>query len=143
MRERLTELLTAADPKVAAVATATEAGRPAAAVCSFAVREDGRIIIATHRSSHKWQNLQANPELALTVGQDMRHPHLQVGGSVELQEGDAASDVADFHFGVHPESKAFMTGDDSGFVVVTPTWARITVFKPDGPPEIEEGAVEA
>lgn len=143
MKQRLIELLKSTEPKTAAVATATKAARPAAAVCLFAIREDGAIIIATHLSSHKWGNLKANPEVALTVGQDMLHPHLQIGGDAELLEGAASKDVAEFYFSIHPESKAFMTGDDSGFVLITPTWARITVFQPDGPPEVEEGPIEA
>jgi pyridoxine/pyridoxamine 5'-phosphate oxidase len=143
MHQRLTELLKAADPKVAAVATATDTGRPAAAVCRFAVRDDGVIIVATHRSTHKWQNLQVNPEVALTVGQDMQHPHLQVGGDVALLEGTSAEAVADFYFGVHPDAKAYLQDDDGGFVVITPTWCRITEFTPDGPPAVEEGPIQA
>lgn len=137
MKDKLFTLLKAHEPKLASIATATAKGRPAIAVCAYAVRDDGTVVISTHQSSHKWENLEANPEVGLVVGWSFDQPHLQLGGDAELLTGDAAKEVEDFFFSANPQAKAFKS-PDTGFVVITPTWARITEFKPDGPPEVEE-----
>jgi pyridoxine/pyridoxamine 5'-phosphate oxidase len=137
MEDKLRSLLTEHEPKLAAVATATDKGRPAIAVLAYAVREDGTVIMSTHQSSHKWHNLETNPEIGFVVGWDFTHPHLQVGGDAQLLTGDAAKEVEQFFFAANPESKAFKT-PDTGFIVVTPTWARITEFQAGGPPKVEE-----
>ena len=137
MKDTLLELLKAHQPKLASVATATGEGRPAIAVCAYAVQDDGTIIISTHQSSHKWQNLETNPEIGLVVGWSFDAPHLQLGGDAALLTGEAAAQIEEFFYGANPQAKAFKT-PDTGFVVITPTWARITEFKPDGPPKVTE-----
>lgn len=137
MKDKLIKLLKEHEPKVAGVATATAKGRPAIACVGYAVRDDGTIVISTHQSSHKWENLEGNPEIGLVVGWQFDRPHLQLGGNAELLIGDSAKEVEEFFFNANPQAKAFKT-PDTGFVVVTPTWARITEFQPNGPPEVEE-----
>ncbi len=140
MKQAVLKLLAEADPHLAAAATATPKGRPAIAVVSYAVRDDGKVIVSTHTASHKWRNLESMPEIALTVGWSFDRPHLQVGGDARLLTGDDAKPVAEFFYAEHPEAKA-MADAGTGFIEIDPTWARITRFQPDGPPEIEEGVL--
>ena len=138
MKDKLLSLLKAHEPKLASIATATPKGRPAIAVCAYAVQDDGTVVVSTHQSSHKWQNLESNAEAGLVVGWSFDQPHLQLGGDAALLTGDDAKAVEDFFYAANPQAKAFAS-PDTGFVVITPTWARITEFKPDGPPAVEEG----
>lgn len=140
MKDKLLGILRKADPKLAAVATATENGRPAIAVMEYAVRDDGTIIISTNQASHKWKNLTKNKEIALTVGWQFDRPHVQVGGDAELLAGNQAKEVSELFFAANPEAKAFES-PDSGYIVITPTWCRITEFKPGGPPAVAEGTL--
>lgn len=138
MKDKLLDILKKADPKLAAVATATAKGRPAIAVMGYAVKDDGTIVVSTHQASHKWHNLQSNKEIALTVGWQFDRPHVQLGGDAVLLSGKDAAEVEAFFFEANPEAKAFKT-PDTGFIVITPTWCRITEFQSDGPPSVEEG----
>lgn len=142
MKDTLRTLLEEHEPKLAAVATATGNGRPAIAVMGYAVQKDGTIVVSTHQSSHKWKNLQANPEIGLVIGWDFSHPHLQVGGDAKLLTGDEAKTVEEFFYAANPQAKAFKS-PDTGFVVITPTWARITEFQQGGPPKVQEGTLDA
>lgn len=138
MKDKLLDILRKADPKLAAVATATEQGRPAIAVMAYAVQDDGTIVVSTHQASHKWKNLSGNKEIALTVGWQFDRPHVQVGGDATLLTGDEAKEVAEAFYAANPQAKAFES-PDSGYIVISPTWCRITEFVPDGPPAVEEG----
>ena len=53
MQVKLLKLLKEFEPKLAAVATATGKGRPAIAVLTYAVRDDGTVVMSTHESRKK------------------------------------------------------------------------------------------
>jgi pyridoxine/pyridoxamine 5'-phosphate oxidase len=127
-----------------AVATTSPASGPQAALAFFTVLDDGRLLLNTHTTSRKWANLLADPRLGLVAGWSFDQPHVQLDGRAEpIPPGHPAfARWMEIYLDAFPQAAA--TQDEhSSFVLLTPTWARVTRFRPDGPPSIEEGPIGA
>ena len=142
MSKRAMELIAGRSERICAVATASTAGEPAAALVFYAPLPDGRLLISTHTTSHKWRNLLENAEVALVFGWTFAQPHIQVSGRAELiPPGHADFErLGALYYRAFPEAAA-LRDSATAFLIVRPSWARITEFQPGGPPKVEEGLV--
>ena len=71
--------------KLAVLATASEDGRPEAAVMGFAVTPELEIIFDTVRSFRKYPNLKKNPRVAWVIGCTSEISVQLEGNAVELE----------------------------------------------------------
>lgn len=140
MNTDLQHYLKSKDPKLCVLATADKAGMPMCAVMAYAVKDDGSIILSTHTNSRKWRNMAANPQVALVFGWELTGFNVQMHGEAMLiDKGDEFSESEQFFFAQNPHAKQFQT-PDTAFVIVRPTWQRITDFD-QKPPKITEQTV--
>lgn len=142
MSPPLLRLLTERADKICAFATSSPAGAPAAALAFYLPLADGRLVFTTHTTSRKWANLAANPRAGLVVGWSFGEPHLQVDGDATLVPPGHPDfePLAAAYYALHPAAAAARDAT-TAVIVLRPTWARVTVFAPDGPPRVEEGPI--
>lgn len=135
--EEVVTVLKARDQKLCVLATVSPDGSPTCAVMGYAVKDDGTVVLSTHTDSRKWQNIAKNSNVALVFGWEFTGHNVQLHGQAELvSEGEAFSALEAFFFSVNPQAKKFQA-PDTGFIAVTPTWARLTDYT-QSPPKTEE-----
>jgi PPOX class probable F420-dependent enzyme len=139
-REVAVELLETTE--TCTLATATPDGRPEAATVRF-VADDGLDVYFNTATSHrKYENVRANPRVAVVVDGERRN--LQLEG--EATELDGAAEAA-FHDRYHEKygPSDYLTNDRSTCFRVEPDWARLLVdgsFPPEYAMVVGEGPTE-
>lgn len=138
MKDKLYAALAEFPGQLCVLSTSGDDGQPESAVTVYTVFQDS-ILVSTDTSTRKWKNLERNPKIAVVVGWSFDRPHVQLEGTVDLvKPGDDEHAALDrTFFKAHPESMGFRS-ETTGFVRITPTWARVTEFAPGGPPQVEE-----
>jgi len=131
--EELLHYLKTKNPKLCAMATSSNEGKPSCAIVAYAVLDDLTLILSTRRTSRKWSNLQVNPSIALAIGWSFAEMFVQYDGTVELvTEGDEFSKLETNFYEQNPETKKFK-GPDTAFIKVKPTRIRISDFSKQPP----------
>jgi pyridoxine/pyridoxamine 5'-phosphate oxidase len=138
-RDELFEFMAA--HRWAVEATVTPSGAPQAAVIGFAVTERLELIFDTLKTSRKYQNFLASPQMALVIGWDDAQT-LQVEGVADEPEGAELGRLKDYYFDVFPDGHEREAWTDIAYIRVTPTWFRYSDFRV-GPPAIIEMRAEA
>jgi PPOX class probable F420-dependent enzyme len=75
-----------ADHVWAILATARRDGGPQQSMVGYTLDADGRLLVSTRRPTAKWQNIQRNPAVSLTVFDG--RAHLVVYGRAEIIDSD-------------------------------------------------------
>ena len=138
--ERARMLLRDAD--TCTLATASSAGVPEAATIRFVAGDEYNICFNTSTTYRKYENLRANPRVAVVV--DGAAGTLQLEGEARELTGteeDAAVDRYVEKYGHSP----YLTHDNSTRFVVETDWARFLIdgsFPPDHAMVLGEGQTE-
>ncbi|CAN5232062.1 hypothetical protein BH09PAT2_BH09PAT2_07710 [soil metagenome] len=124
-------------PQLCVLSTVNETGKPECAVLAYVVLDDLSLIISTHSSTRKWENLANNKHVAATMGWDFVHPNVQYEGEAEcMEQGSDYEWHQKTYFAVHPELKQFKS-PNTVFIKVKPKWIRMTDLS-QHPPKIAE-----
>ncbi len=119
-----------------AVVSTVHDGAPQAAVVGIAVSDDLDIIFDTLTTSRKYQNLRADPRVALVIGWDTEQT-AQIEGVADFLTGAELEACKQVYFAAWPDGPARETWPNIGYVRVRPRWARFSDFSA-APIKIEE-----
>jgi uncharacterized pyridoxamine 5'-phosphate oxidase family protein len=122
--------------KLAVLATASEDGRPEAAVMGFVVTPELEIIFDTVRSFRKYPNLKKNPRVAWVIGCTSEISVQYEGIAVEL-EGAELEKYKGIYAKKYPDSTGRDKWAELTYFVTRPTWVRYGDYTP-GKRRIEE-----
>ena len=116
--------------------TATNSGKPEAALVGFAVTPALEIIFDTVRSSRKYPNLKENPRVAFVAGCTTEIT-VQYEGDAEELEGKALAKYKQIYFHKFTDGPARESWAGITYFVVRPKWVRYSDYNP-GKQRIEE-----
>lgn len=137
MKNTIYQTLQNRTPKLCVLATSTLQGKPECAVLAYTINSDLSIILSTHKSSRKWQNISNNNLVALTMGQSFSELYVQYEGIAELiSDGAEFKECEEMFFTANPHAKQFQN-EDTAFIKVKPIWIKSTDFSVQ-PPQITE-----
>src|SRR5271166_5915057 len=122
--------------RLGVLATATNAGRPEAALMGFAVSPGLEIIFDTVRSSRKYPNLKENPRVAWVVG-CVSEISVQYEGEAEELAGEAMAKYKKIYFQKFTDGPARESWAGITYFLVRPKWVRYCDYNP-GQRRIEE-----
>jgi general stress protein 26 len=111
-------------------------GAPQAAVVGFAVSDGLEIVFDTLESTRKYDNLVADPRVALVIGWDDAIT-AQIEGVADVPDGAELGRLRDVYFGPYPDGRDRLAWPGITIIRVRPTWARLSDFTSD-PPRIVE-----
>jgi hypothetical protein len=126
--------------KLAVQASVAPGGSPQAAVVGFAVSDACEIVFDTVTTTRKYQNLAADPRIALVIGWD-HDATAQIEGVVDFPTGDELTRVREIYFTAYPDGRDRLAWPGITHARVRPTWVRHSDFTSD-PPRIIEIAGE-
>jgi len=115
--------------KFGVLATATEDGRPEAALMGFAVTPELEIIFDTVRSFRKYPNLKKNPRVAWVIGCSSEISVQYEGIATEL-EGAELERCKTLYAKKYPDSTGRDKWPDLTYFLVRPTWVRYGDYTP-------------
>ena len=127
--------------KLAVVASRAADGAPQAAVVGFAVSDRLELIFDTLESTRKYQNLRADPRIALVVGWDHAIT-AQIEGVVDFPEGAELQRIRECYFVPYPDGRDRLAWPGITHARVRPTWLRYSDFTCDPPRILELGSAE-
>ncbi len=116
--------------KLAVLATASEDGKPEAALMGFVVTPQLEIIFDTVRSFRKYPNLKKNPRVAWVIGCSSEISVQYEGIAVEL-EGAELEKYKTIYAKKYPDSTGRDKWPDLTYFLVRPKWVRYGDYTPD------------
>jgi general stress protein 26 len=125
--------------KLAVQASVARGGAPQAAVVGFAVSDSLEIVFDTVTTSRKYQNLRAEPRIALVIGWDDEIT-AQIEGLADFPAGDELDRIRECYFVVYPDGRDRLSWPVITHVRVRPTWVRYSDFTRDPPHIVELGS---
>jgi pyridoxine/pyridoxamine 5'-phosphate oxidase len=135
-REQLIQFLR--KHKLAVQASVAAGGMPQAAVVGIAISDQLELIFDTLETTRKYQNLRANPRIALVVGWDQEIT-AQIEGSVDFPTGPELQRIRDVYFIPYPDGRDRLAWPGITHARVRPTWIRYSDFTRDPPLIVELG----
>ncbi|WP_146992600.1 pyridoxamine 5'-phosphate oxidase family protein [Bradyrhizobium macuxiense] len=112
--------------RVAVVSTVHD-GEPQAAVVGIAVGDDLEIIFDTLTTSRKYQNVRADPRVALVIGWDAEQT-AQLEGVADFPTGAELTACKQVYFAAWPDGPEREAWPTIGYVRVRPRWMRFSDF---------------
>ncbi len=122
--------------RLAVQASVARDGAPQAAVVGFAVSDDLEIVFDTLESTRKYQNLAADPRIALVIGWD-HEATAQIEGVVDFPTGAELARIRDVYFTSYPDGRDRLAWPGITHARVRPTWIRYSDFTKDPPVIVE------
>ena len=110
---------------LATISTVDKNGKPEAAVIGFGQTENLEIIFGTDNASRKYQNIVANPSVALVIGWDDSRTVQLEGVARELTPDDLQL-VKDTYWRKTPAAEKYHDDKGERYFLVKPTWIRYT-----------------
>ena len=127
--------------KLALQASVAPGGAPQAAVVGIAVSDELEIVFDTLQSTRKYQNLRADPRIALVIGWDDAIT-AQIEGVVDFPAGPELERIRACYFVAYPDGRDRLAWPGITHARVRPSWVRYSDFTVDPPQIMEFGAVE-
>lgn len=110
------------------ISTVSEQGIPEAALVNYGVTESLELILETLQSSRKYKNLYRNPHAALAMGLGKECLTCQYEGVVRWPSDATLPGLLDVYFTARPEGLLHRGWPDLVYVVVKPSWIRISNY---------------
>jgi len=117
------------DERLGVLATASNDGRPEAALMGFAVTPELEIIFDTLNTSRKYPNLKKNPRVAWVIGCTTELT-VQYEGIAEELEGAALDEYKKIYFAKFTDGPARQGWPGITYFVVRPKWVRFCDYDP-------------
>lgn len=118
--------------RLAVQASVASDGTPQAAVIGIAISDQLELVFDTLESTRKYQNLRANPRIALVVGWDDEIT-AQIEGIVDFPIGSELQRIRDAYFVPYPDGRDRLAWPGITHARVRPTWIRYSDFTRDPP----------
>ena len=122
--------------KLAVQASVASNGAPQAAVVGIAVSDQLEIIFDTLESTRKYQNLLADPRIALVIGWDDAVT-VQLEGTVDFPEGAERERIRECYFVPYPDGRERLVWPGITHARVRPSWLRYSDFTQE-PAHVQE-----
>jgi uncharacterized pyridoxamine 5'-phosphate oxidase family protein len=122
--------------KLAVQASVAPGGAPQAAVVGIAVSDQLEIIFDTLESTRKYQNLRADPRIALVIGWDDAIS-VQLEGTVDFPEGAERERIRECYFVPYPDGRERLAWPGITHARVRASWLRYSDYTQE-PPHIQE-----
>lgn len=106
------------------LATASADGAPEAATVRFVTDEALNLCITTESTYRKYQNMMANPRVAVVVDGD--EANLQLEGTATEVHGEAAAAIEQQYIDKYGKTQ-YLTNEWSVFFEIQTDWARVLV----------------
>lgn len=127
--------------KLAVQASVAPDGAPQAAVVGIATSDQLEVIFDTLESTRKYQNLRADPRIALVIGWDDAIT-VQLQGTVDFPEGAELERIRECYFVPYPDGRDRLAWPGIRHARVRPTWVRYSDFTQEPPQVIEWDAAQ-
>jgi uncharacterized pyridoxamine 5'-phosphate oxidase family protein len=124
--------------KLAVQASVAADGTPQAAVIGIAVSDQLELVFDTLETTRKYQNLRANPRIALVVGWE-HEITAQIEGIADFPTGPELQRIRDVYFVPYPDGRDRLAWPGITHARVRPTWIRYSDFTRDPPLIVELG----
>ncbi len=118
--------------KLAVQASVAADGSPQAAVVGIAVSDQLEIIFDTLESTRKYENLRADPRIALVIGWDDAVT-VQLQGTVDFPEGAELERIRECYFVPYPDGRERLAWPGITHARVRPSWLRYSDFTREPP----------
>jgi general stress protein 26 len=142
MEHQVKDFLKSLMPRLCVLSTVTADNNSECAVMAYAIHDDLTLTISTHSSTRKWNNLQKNPSVALTMGWEFGKLNIQYEGKATLiEKGSDHLLHEEVYYSQHPNLRIYHS-DSTVFIKITPTWIRVTDMTVQ-PPKITEKSFNA
>jgi hypothetical protein len=122
--------------RLAVEASVAPGGAPQAAVVGFGVSDACEIVFDTMTTTRKYNNLVADPRVALVIGWD-HEATAQIEGVVDFPEGAELARVREIYLAAYPDGRERLAWPGITHARVRPTWVRYSDFT-KAPPLIVE-----
>ena len=104
------------------LATSTKSGKPEAAIMTSVVM-DGKILLATSKSTRKYKNLKTNKKVSLTYANSIYSKGAQIDGTAKVLE--ETPELKSYYLKKRPFARPyFKMYPNRIYILITPTWAR-------------------
>ncbi|MFD9031867.1 pyridoxamine 5'-phosphate oxidase family protein [Streptomyces sp. NPDC059567] len=121
--------------RLAVEASVARDGAPQAAVVGYAVTDDLEIVFDTVETTRKYENLVADPRIALVIG--WGEITAQIEGVADIPHGPERERLRECYFTAYPDGRDRLAWPGITHVRVRPRWARYSDFTSE-PPRVEE-----
>jgi len=113
-------------------------GAPQAAVVGIAVSDELELVFDTLESTRKYQNLRADPRIALVIGWDDAIT-AQIEGVVDFPTGAELERLRECYFVPYPDGRDRLAWPGITHARVRPHWVRYSDFTKEPPLIVELG----
>jgi uncharacterized pyridoxamine 5'-phosphate oxidase family protein len=127
--------------KLAVVASVAADGSPQAAVVGVAISDQLEVIFDTLQATRKYENLRADPRIAVVIGWDDAVT-VQLQGTVDFPEGAEQERIRACYFVPYPDGRERLTWPGITHARVRPSWLRYSDFTQEPPQIIEWDAAQ-
>ncbi|MFN7921480.1 MAG: pyridoxamine 5'-phosphate oxidase family protein [Bryobacteraceae bacterium] len=134
--DRMTIQRFIAQQKLAVVSSLSPAGKPQSALVGIASGDQMEIVFDTIRSTRKFENMIANPEVSLVIGLGGAITVQYEGKATELQ-GEDLAEYQKLYFEAWPDGPSRLEWEGITYFLVVPAWIRYSDFS-QTPPVITE-----
>jgi general stress protein 26 len=109
------------------ISTLDSNGAPMSATVAFSVTPDGELIVGTSETSHKSQNIDGDPRVAVTITDPAKRYTLQLQGKAQkVTEETFEAKYAEDHYGQRPQSLPFKDKPGQCHILITPAHMRFS-----------------
>lgn len=110
---------------LATISTVSAEGKPQAAVIGIGQTANLEIIFGTFNTTRKYENIQADPSVALVIGWE-NGKTIQYEGTARELTPDEIQLVRDNYWTKNPGAKRYYADKRQRYFIVTPIWIRYT-----------------
>lgn len=115
------------DQVIGVLSTLDETGAPMSATVALSVGKAGELIVGTSASSHKSQNIDRDPRVAVTITDaESRHTLQAQGLARRLTKTVFEADYAEEHYRQRPQSLPFKDDPNQCHIAVAPTHIKFS-----------------
>lgn len=115
---------------IGVVSTVSKKGLPEAASMAISQTDELKFIFQTPNSSRKYENLKANPNVALVFGFSVdTFITVQVEGVASEVDDNERERISKIHVAKNPKSEKYANLPQNKYFLVVPSWIRYWDFK--------------
>jgi pyridoxine/pyridoxamine 5'-phosphate oxidase len=122
--------------RLAVQASVGRDGAPQAAVVGIAISDELEVVFDTLTSTRKYENLVADPRIALVIGWDQGKT-AQIEGVVDFPTGAELERIRECYFVAYPDGRDRLAWPGITHARVRPRWIRYSDFTCEPPRIIE------
>ena len=123
LKKEVSELM--ASYVLCVISTVTPDAKPESAIVGYSHSENLELLIGTSDRTRKFANIQANANVAVVIGDTKAE--IQYEGTATVLDEAEAGERLQSHFAQVPGSSKYRDDPSQVFLLITPTWLRLTI----------------